>query len=51
MVPAFGSSVIVTASNEFGGLSLGSVNPKSDVFITYGVFSDADKVADVPMGA
>src|SRR5215510_14920366 len=49
-VPRPGSVVIFTASSVFGGVSFGSVNPKSDAVNVYGVSSNVFTVLLVPDG-
>jgi len=50
-VPAAGSVVIFTAANWLGGLSFGSVKPKSAAVNTYGESSARVTVLEVPTGA
>jgi hypothetical protein len=49
--PAFGSAGNLTAVKLSGGLSFGSLNPKSAVFKTYGTFCAVATVPDLPVGA
>src|SRR5437667_339435 len=50
-VPAVGNVVILTADSVFAGVSLGSLNPKSDAAIAYAVSSNIVTVLSVPAGA
>src|ERR1043166_2218944 len=49
-VPTDGSVVIFTARNAFGGLSFGSLNPKSAAANVYAVSSFVETVLSAPCG-